>query len=145
MESYERWEPIAGIEAPIAGIEICQRGADLTLHLYATTSYGGTGRDLKIRFEPHVIAFMSHGEFEHPWNDYAETGPVPRADNAPPYTLPFPLLRVIDSEWLASFSPSRLAGYEGRILAHYRICTFEDTVDVLTDGAVTAEWADVVP
>jgi hypothetical protein len=142
METYERWEPIAGIEAPFADVEISYRGPELTLCLVPTPVYGGKDRDLILRFGQRIIALMSHGEFEHPWNDPGERGPIPRADNPPPYTFAFPLLRVIDSEWVASFFPSRLDTRERPTLTHYRIITLADTLDVLTQGPVSAEWSD---
>ncbi len=142
METYERWEPIAGIEAPIADVEISYRGPNLTLCLVPAPAYGGRDRDLILRFDQRIVAFMTHGEFEHPWNDPGERGPIPKADNPPPFTFAFPLLQVINSDWIASFSPLRLGDRERASLAHYRIISLFDTVDVLTQGPVSAEWAD---
>jgi hypothetical protein len=54
----------------------------------------------------------------------------------------FPLLKVIDSAWVASFSEARLFAYQGTPLTHLRVVTLDKTLDVLTPSAIRAEWVE---
>ena len=134
MESYSCWELIDGIDRPFLAAEI-ETSAGVRIQL---AGYSG-GRDLMLDFGPHVFAFMSHDEFLHPWNDDSHHGSVPKLGEAWA-RYAFPLLRVHDSRWVASFGDSQLLWGDRETVTHYRIVSLDHTVDVLTSGMVSAAW-----
>ncbi|MBB4634225.1 hypothetical protein [Longimicrobium terrae] len=97
--------------------------------------------DLRLEFRERVFACMSHEEFVHPWQ-YEQHGPVPRL--SPPWErYAFPVLKVHDSRWLASFSDSQILDVELPEVIHYRFVTLDHTADVLASGEVHASWVPV--
>lgn len=136
MEHYTRWEPVSGIVAPFLSVDIRTGPEAFTVR---GVGYGGPdtpARDLDLTFAPNVLAFTSYDEFAHPWQG-SEAGPVPKLA-APWAKYAFPLLVVHDSPWFRATVDDETqprAWY-----THYRIVSLDHTVDLITSGAVHAEW-----
>lgn len=141
METYDRWEPVSGVDMPAAEIVLHVDPA-VSLRLRFSFLTDAPPRDLVLAFRGHVVACMSFEEFAHPWQVYDSTGPVPRLEG-PWASYAFPLLRVRDSIWLASFADSQVLEEDRRLLTHYRFVSLDNTVDVLASGDVLAEWSSV--
>src|SRR6185503_18104347 len=94
----------------------------------------GPSRDLRISFG-RIPAYAVHEEFVHPW----ESDVPPRLKTKWEHYY-FPLLRVGNSKWLASFSESHLVAWPD--CTHYRLLTLDQIVDVLCNRAPTVNWVD---
>jgi hypothetical protein len=101
---------------------------------------GGGERDLRVRFGRDVVACMSHREFAHPWQAYGDAAEVPRLAG-PWAAYAYPLLLVGNSRWLASFGDGQIPDFERALVRHFRFVSLGNTVDVLTTGDASAEWA----
>lgn len=138
-ETYSRWEPVAGVAAPCAGIVLHADPADTRVLLRFSQVRDAPGRDLLVRFGRDVLACTSHDEFVHPWQADGATGEVPRLP--PPWDrYAFPLLLVDGSHWLASFADSQILDEHRALARHFRFVSLDNTVDVLTIGDAEAEW-----
>lgn len=135
-ESYERWTDAGPIVWPCAGVDIFENG-DLTLLLLFSEVIGGSERDLRLHFG-RVIALSSHEELSHPWMDEPVNN-IPKLSGNWEHHA-YPVLRVLDSSVLASFSAGRLGPYEAHDVTHLRVVTLDKTVDVLARAPITAEW-----
>ena len=139
MESYTKWEPVAGVVSPCGYIVLHADPLAHTVLLRFSTLRDAPPRDLLLRFGRQVVACMSHDEFVHPWQAHAPISEVPRLDGWwAPYA--FPLLKVRQSRWLASFADTQILEQQREELTHYRFVSLDNTVDLLASGAVTAEW-----
>jgi hypothetical protein len=132
MQSFDRWLAVPDIVEPFGGISVVSHGdGATTLLLHAKD------RDLKITFK-QIWALTIHEEFAHPHVDGAFD--FPRLSNNPGA---YPLLTVTDSEWLKSFSDTRLAGLS-RTPIHYQFISMSYIVDALSCIAPEAKWVDQV-
>jgi hypothetical protein len=77
-----------------------------------------------------------HEEFAHPHVDADDKLPA-----LPGSRGGYPLLEVRNSEWIASFSESRLQG-DGSLPQHFQFLSLSYFVDVLSYILPTAEWID---
>jgi hypothetical protein len=138
-ETYTRWSPVPDVTAPCADIVLHAEPGDVTARLRFSLVRDAAPRDLLLRFGREVAACASHDEFLHPWQADETAGEVPRlAGDWVGYA--YPLLRVHDSRWLASFGEGQLVDYQHVTLTHYRLVSMDNTVDVLTAGEPSAEW-----
>lgn len=133
-EWFERWEPVDGIETPVA-CAVVKDNAGLSIVLVFSGIVGGLKSDLQLSFE-NVPAYAVYEEFSHPWQ-FNETEP-------PPYLTgrwerhAFPMLIVKNSVWLDSFSDSQLVNYPDCV--HYRLVTLDKTVDILSNRTPKVSW-----
>ena len=139
MEAYSRWQPVPGVATPCSDIELHVADEATVARLRFSRVKGASPRDLLVRFERGVVGCMSHEEFAHPEQADAQAGEVPCL-GGPWSAYAFPLLRVHASRWLASFSDGQLLDERRAAASHYRLVSLDNTVDVLTTGAVAAEW-----
>jgi hypothetical protein len=137
METYARWEPVAGVTSP-CGILLEVGPSTVTARL-RFSAVGAAPRDLLLTFAGRVVACMSHEEFAHPWHAEELDAEVPRLDGRWA-RYAFPLLEVRNSRWLASFSDSQILDPDRPGLTHYRLVSLDNTVDVLAAGGVAAAW-----
>jgi len=136
LELYEKWEAAEGVTTPAARASVKENREGLSVTMLFSEINGGLDKDLRIDFG-RVPAYAVHEEFVHPWN-VSDTGTLPRLGGRWG-DCSFPLLIVKNSRWLGSFSDSQLLNYPNCI--HYRLLTFDQTVDVLCNGAVKVSWA----
>lgn len=137
MERYDAWAPLDGIASPCASV-VLHAAYDVTVRLLFSEMRNAPPRDLLISFQERVFACTSFEEFVHPW-EWEERGQVPRlGDPWAGYT--FPLVRISDSRWLASFSDSQILAPERPSITHYRFLSLDNIVDVLAAGPVLSEW-----
>ncbi|MEK6372092.1 MAG: hypothetical protein AABO58_05300 [Acidobacteriota bacterium] len=136
-EQIVEWHPIAGLNSPCAGVQIAEHNGELTLTLLFSGVIGGSAGDLQLSFG-RVLAFMSHEESTHPWNDSQTPQPTLKTGTALGGSVTFPCLEVVESEWIQSFGDSRLFG-RGQP-RHFQVVTLDKSVDVLTTQPVRGEW-----
>ena len=137
-QMFDRWLAVPDVIDPFAGISIVFRGDGATsLYLHAK------GRDLKVTFR-QIWALTIHEEFAHPHVDSQDDFPV-FTNSAGKYPLgAYPLLIVTNSEWLQSFSDTRLAGLTVTP-THYQFISMSYIVDVLSCLRPEAKWVDQAP
>jgi hypothetical protein len=95
---------------------------------------GGPGRDLKLVF-PGPIAFVWAPE--HFGLLAGSRGTLPRCPDARWAKWTFPLLKVLESEWLTRHL-NHHPGAEGRV--HFHLVGMNDVIDVLALPDVEAQW-----
>ena len=132
-QRFDRWLAVPDLVELFGGISVVSRGDGATTLLLHTKE-----RDLKVSFK-QIWALTIHEEFAHP--DVDGNFDFPRLSNNPGA---YPLLTVTDSEWLKSFSDTRLAGLS-RTPIHYQFISMSYIVDVLSCIAPEAKWVDQVP
>ena len=126
-QTFERWLAVPDVVELFSGISVVSQGnGATTLYLHVS------GRDLRVTFN-QIWALTIHEEFAHP-----------HVDNLPDLPMlmnkgPYPLLTVTDSEWLMSFSETRLAGRKETPI-HYQFISMSYIVDVLSYSRPDAEW-----
>jgi hypothetical protein len=137
-QKFDRWRAIPDVVEPFVGISVVSRGdGETALYLHAD------GRDLRVTFK-QIWALTIHEEFAHPHVDSQDDLPV-FTSNAGPYPMgAYPLLIVRNSEWLRSFSDSRLAGLTV-IPTHYQFISMSYIVDVLSVLRPDVAWVDQAP
>lgn len=134
LERHEPWTGVARVDAPCASVVLVEDRGELVVRLVFSEVIHGNGNDLLLH-AGRVIAVSSHDESAHPWRgDYR---PVPKLSGRWDRFV-YPILRVLDSQWLASFTESQIFGRAP--IEHLRIVTLDKTVDILTDEPVKAEW-----
>jgi len=137
-ERFNKWEPVAGIEWPCAGVRISNSGRELVLTLEFSAVVAGGALDLQLRAPwGCVVGFASWHEFAHPWNNEVNIASLPSLGNAWPNHT-FPLLEVTNSHLLASLGDGQRASYPST--RHFRIVTMDHTVDVLATEPPEATW-----
>src|ERR1700743_1828692 len=104
-EIYEKWEPVEGINAPIARALVKEDHNGLVATLVFSDVVNGISRNLQINFG-RVPAYTVHEEFSHPASCYDHELPPELGLEWDRWF--FPTLIVRDSVWLDSFSDSRL-------------------------------------
>lgn len=137
-QRYDRWPAVPDVVEPFGGISVlsCGDGAS-TLYLHADR------RDLRVIFK-QIWALTIHEEFAHPHVDSQADFPA-FTSSVGKYPLgAYPLLRVTNSEWLQSFSDTRLAGLSVTPV-HYQFISMSYVVDVLSALRPHAEWVDQDP
>ncbi|MFC3195948.1 hypothetical protein ACFODZ_16960 [Marinicella sediminis] len=127
-QSYNIWKPDYRITEPFGGISVFSLGNGHTILLLH-----GSDNDLKLEFS-QIHAMTIHEEFAHPHVDYNENIPAIPNNNGG-----YPLLVVENSEWIKSFTDSRLQG-DGRIPVHYQFLSMSYFVDVLSYEPPISEW-----
>ena len=132
---YDRWLAVPDVVEPFGGISVvsCGYGAS-TLYLHAD------GRDLRVTFE-QIWALTIHEEFAHPHVDSQADFPALTSSVGKHPLGAYPLLIVTNSEWLQSFSDTRLAGL-AVTQVHYQFISMSYIVDVLSALRPHAEWVD---
>ena len=129
-QTFDRWLAVPDVVEPFAGISVVSRGdGATTLYLHAK------GRDLRVTFR-QIWALTIHEEFAHP--DVDGNFEFPLLTNNPGA---YPLLTVKNSQWLNSFSETRLAAQPGTPI-HYQFLSMSYIVDVLSYWRPEAEWID---
>ena len=139
QETYIPFMPVADVVGPCAHAVLCTEPGDCTVRLSFSNVRGAPARDLLVRFDS-VMACMSHAEFSHPW-EAMSIAEIPRlAERWNGYA--FPMLEVMDSHWLASFTDTQAIGLARGAVRHFRFVSLDNIVDVLMygGGVVTAEW-----
>jgi hypothetical protein len=127
-QRFDRWLAVPDVVEPFAGISVVSRGdGATTLYLHAK------GRDLRLTFR-QIWALTIHEEFAHP--DVDGNFDFPLLINNPGA---YPLLTVMNSQWLKSFSDTRLATLPGTPI-HYQFISMSYIVDVLSYLRPDAEW-----
>ena len=127
-QTFDRWLAVPDVVEPFAGISVVSRGdGATTLYLHAK------GRDLRVTFR-QIWALTIHEEFAHP--DVDGNFDFPLLINNPGA---YPLLTVKNSQWLESFSDTRLATLPGTPI-HYQFISMSYIVDVLSYVRPEAEW-----
>jgi len=93
-ERYDRWEPIAGLaEQPVSHLVARFDGENLAVK--GPYTFGPESSWIEITFD-YAEAFKFYEEFSDPW---MESGvDLPRVEGG---RWTWPLLEVIDSEWIA--------------------------------------------
>ena len=130
-ETHERWAAGPEINGFFGGITVVSHGdgrALLFLH--------GQERDLRVGFR-QVHALAVHEEFAHPLVDSEST--LPKLGGT---QFAYPLLVVTDSQWLRSFSESRLRCDDQLLPIHYSFLSLSYFVDVLSYQPPVAEWVN---
>jgi hypothetical protein len=131
-QRFDRWLAVPDVVEPFVGISVVSRGdGATTLLLHAKA------RDLRVTFK-QIWALTIHEEFAHPHVDGNLDFPL-LTNNPGAY----PLLTVTNSEWLQSFSDTRLAGLS-RTPIHYQFISMSYIVDVLSCLHPEATWIDQV-
>jgi hypothetical protein len=129
-QRFDRWLAVPDVVEPFSGITVVSRGDGVTsLHLHAS------GRDLRVVFR-QIWALTIHEEFAHP--DVDVHVDLPQLINS---AGAYPLLMVLNSEWLKSFSDTRLASLPGTP-THYQFISTSYIVNVLSYLRPDAEWVD---
>lgn len=139
MESYSQWETVPAVVAPFGDIILHTDRAAFTVLLRSSGLGQGPSRDLLVQCGENVIACMSHDEFAHPWNGSDEIRQVPKLEGEWA-RFAYPLLKVKDSEWLATFSSSQILDDQRSATTHLRFVSLDNTVDLLFVGKASAEW-----
>lgn len=127
-QSFSPWVLDPKITEPFGGISVASLGDGATVLLLST-------RDgfLRVTFS-QIHAMAIHEEFAHPLVDDDTSLPsIPNGRGS------YPLLVVSESDWIKSFSESRLQG-DGRIPIHYQFISMSYFVDVLSYIPPTADW-----
>jgi hypothetical protein len=139
METFNRWEPVAGVGWPCAGVKISNATDDLTLRLEFSNVVGGGERDLLLRLHwSYVVGFASWQELAHPWwNAEPFLGKLPKLVGQWA-TYAFPMLEAVNSNLIAGFDDGQRATYPG--VRHFRIVTLDHTIDLLATAEPAAEW-----
>jgi len=132
VEQVERWEPVAGVETPVARAVTAENELGLCVTLKFSEIRDGHESDLRLVFGK-VPAYVVHEEFVHPWPH--EAAPTLKGEWDRFF---YPLLIVKKSLWHASFSESNLLNWPNCI--HYRLLTLDQIVDVLCNKSPTVEW-----
>jgi hypothetical protein len=128
-QRFDRWLAVPDVDEPFGGISVVSRADGATsLHLHAS------GRDLRVTFS-QIWALTIHEEFAHP--NVGHFDPPLLINSAGAY----PLLTVANSEWVQSFSNSRLASLTGTP-THYQFISMSYIVDVLSYLCPDAQWID---
>jgi len=127
-QTFDRWLAVPDVIEPFGGISVVSHGDGATmLYLHAD------GRDLRVTFR-QIWALTIHEEFAHP--DVDGKFDFPLLNNHPGA---YPLLTVKNSQWLESFSDTRLATLPGPPI-HYQFISMSYIVDVLSYLQPEAEW-----
>jgi hypothetical protein len=139
VETFNRWEPVQGIEWPCAGVRISNATDALTMTLEFSNVVGGGARDLLLRLAwGYVVGFASWQEFAHPWNNDGVIADLPKILVGQWASYTFPMLEVLNSNLIAEFGDGQRATYPQ--VRHFRIVTLDHTVDVLATAEPGAEW-----
>ena len=129
-QSFSPWVLDPKITEPFGGISVASLG-DGTTVLLLSTSDGF----LRVTFR-QIHAMAIHEEFAHPLvDDDTPLPPLPNRQGS------YPLLVVSESDWIKSFSESRLQG-DGRIPIHYQFISMSYFVAVLSYIPPVAEWVE---
>jgi hypothetical protein len=129
------WEPVAGITSPCADVSYRYEAPHrLTVRMNFSRTKGGPERDLELIF-PGPIA-LAWGP-EHFGSLDPIRGELPKCPEPRWAKWPFPLLKVVDSEWLKSYVDHH-PGAEGR--GHFYLVGMNDLVNVLALPDVEAQW-----
>src|SRR5947207_1101844 len=100
LEYYEKWQPIDGINDPVARVILKEDHEGLNIILMFSEIKDGIENDLQIKFG-RVFAYSVHEEFVHPWNNLQNDLPQLGGKWE---KWAFPLLIIKNSIWLRSFS-----------------------------------------
>jgi hypothetical protein len=135
-----RWEPVTGVDWPCADILFAYSPPDaLHVRMRFSNVVGVREADLVLEFSGAIAAQWeseSFGLISLP--DLLPKCRSPRWD-----TWTFPLLRIDNSEWLATYHARNPFGAEGR--CHYVIVTMNDLLHVLARPTLEATWASPLP
>ena len=134
-ESSELWEPVSGIETPCADLTFCYvhpHGLEVRMHF--SNVVGGPENDLLLKFSG-AIAIQWESET---FGLVPIPGPLPKCHSPNWDTWTFPLLRVQNSSWWATYDARNPIAAEGR--NHYVLVTMDDLLHVLAETTVTATW-----
>ncbi|OVE80789.1 hypothetical protein BVY04_04975 [bacterium M21] len=136
METYEKWEVVDNVKAPIAWLELREDQLGLRVFSKCTEIENGNGVDFSVSFDT-VAAYTVHKNAMHPALTQ-ETGDCPMLEGEEWEEHAFPCLKVSDSAWTGAFSAEQLKDLTG--LTHYRVISLEQTLDVLTTATPTGNW-----
>lgn len=129
------WEPAAGIESPCAAIAFRYDPPDkLQARMYFSRVNGGPNQDLEVLFHG-VIGIRWSNEF-HGSIVYPVPRPMPKCRDSRWASWVFPLLRVSESSWLATYQA--LPGTELR--EHFALISMDDLLDVIALPDAEARW-----
>lgn len=129
------WEPTTGIDSPCADIAFRYAPPDsLEVRLHFSGVKGGRQQDLEMLFRG-VIGIRWANEF-HGSIIYRAPRPAPKCHNSRWSNWVFPLLRVCESSWLATYRA--LPGTERR--EHFALVSMNDLLDVIAFPDVQARW-----
>lgn len=132
------WEPAPGIESPCADIAFRYDPPDkLQARMYFSRVNGGPMKDLEVLFRG-VIGIRWADEF-HGSVVYQAPRRAPRCQDSRWANWVFPLLRVTESSWLATYQA--LPGTERR--EHFALVSMNDLLDVIALPEVEAHWIAV--
>jgi hypothetical protein len=132
-QGFDRWLAVPDVVEPFGGISVISRGDGVTTLLLHSKD-----RDLRVTFQ-QIWALTIHEEFAHP--DVDGNCALPLLPNHPGA---YPLLTVTNSDWLKSFSDTRLAALS-RPPIHYQFISMSYIVDVLSCLHPDATWVAQVP
>lgn len=143
-EHFKRWEPVADVAFPCAGVDISNHTDELILRLMFSGVVGGGDRDLQLRLRwGFVVALATWQEFAHPWNADEVIDRIPRLNASDWMTYSFPMIEVLDSKLVTAFDEGQRAAYPR--VRHFRIVTLDHTVDLLATGEPQAQWVQPLP
>ena len=132
------WEPTAGIDSPCAAIAFRYDPPDeLQVRMYFSRVNGGPNQDLEVLFKG-VIGIRWSDEF-HGSIVYQAPRPAPKCRDSRWANWVFPLLRVSESSWLATYQA--LPGTELR--EHFTLISMDDLLEVIALPDVEARWVPV--
>jgi len=77
-----------------------------------------------------IIAFHVYEEFCHPNMDRPEECNRPYSNKSK--TTIYPVLEVLDSKWINSFSEDRLRNHQREGAKHFQFISYSDVIDVIT-------------
>jgi hypothetical protein len=129
------WEPVAGIDSPCAAIAFRYDPPDkLQARMYFSRVNGGPSQDLEVLFKG-VIGIRWSDEF-HGSIVYQAPQPAPKCRDSHWSRWVFPLLRVCESSWLATYQ-----GLPATALReHFALISMNDLLDVIALPDVEAHW-----
>ena len=129
------WEPVSGITSPCADISYSYEApAHLTVRMNFSRTTGGPGRDLKMVFTgPIALAWAP----EHYGALDSIEGELPKCPDPRWSKWTFPLLKVMDSQWLKRHVDHH-PGAAGCV--HFYLVGMNDLVSVLALPEVQAQW-----
>ena len=78
-----------------------------------------------------VVAFHVYEEFCHPDMDKSRNEPHPPYSNESG-SIYYPVLEVINSNWINSFSENRLREHQREGARHFQFLSYSNVVDVIT-------------
>jgi hypothetical protein len=144
QQTLARWYPVADVpESPVYDFALESSGSGkATITLNYRDIAGNDGRNLIIKF-CDVLALRIHWDGDSPMTGRYVDAPRCLGDRHLGFI--WPLLKVENSEWLASgdFDTSRAIEEAMKQIpwAQFSIVTLERSIDILARGAMSADWS----